>query len=151
MFECSKTYKFEYAHQLFTSYTNLCHETIHGHSGKVRITFRNNTDYILNKDNMVVDFGYIGSMVKDELMKKYDHALFMPKEFPKEYLDMLKKYNNRLTIVDKNPTAEQFAYDIFVFVQYILDSTPDYNTIEVTKVEFWETESGCAIYQPNKH
>lgn len=147
MFECSKTYKFEYAHQLFTSYTNLCHETIHGHSGKVRITFKNNENATLDKDNMVIDFGKISATIKDSLMSKYDHALFIPKDFPKEYLDMLGKYNKRLTVTDKNPTAEQFAYDIFYFVKQILQSEPNNWMIYVTKVEFWETESGCATYQ----
>jgi len=147
MFECSKTYKFEYAHQLFTSYTNLCHETIHGHSGKVRITFRNNENATLDKDNMVIDFGKISATIKESLMSKYDHALFIPKDFPKEYLDILGKYNKRLTITDKNPTAEQFAYDIFYFVKHILQSEPNNWMICVTKVEFWETESGCATYQ----
>ena len=147
MFECSKTYKFEYAHQLFTSYTNLCHETIHGHSGRVRITFRNNENATLDKDNMVIDFGKISATIKESLMSKYDHALFIPKDFPKEYLDMLGKYNKRLTITDKNPTAEQFAYDIFYFVKQILQSEPNNWMIYVAKVEFWETESGCATYQ----
>ena len=146
MFECSKEYKFEYAHQLFTSYTNLCHETIHGHSGKVRITFRTKIgDIGLDKDNMVIDFGLVSAKVKESLMAKYDHALFIPRDFPKEYIDTLKKYNKRLTITDKNPTAEQFAYDIFYFVQQLLDSDND-NIIQVVKVEFWETTSGCAIY-----
>ena len=150
MFKCSKEYRFEYAHQLFDSYTQLCHETIHGHSGRVRITFRNNTNYTLDKNNMVVDFGLVSDLVKEALMNKYDHALFMPMMFPKEYLDMLSKYNKRLTITSDNPTAEMFAKDIYTLVSAILNSDPK-NMVQVIKVEFWETESGCAIYQPNTH
>ena len=149
MFECSKTYKFEYAHQLFTSYTNLCHETIHGHSGKVRITFRNNANCTVNKDNMVIDFGLISDRIKDTLMSKYDHALFIPRDFPKEYIEMLKKYNKRLTVTDANPTAEQFAMDICLLVGNILNTDKELaGFIYVSKVEFWETDSGCAVYEP---
>lgn len=145
MFKCQKTYKVEYAHQLFSSYTTLCHETIHGHSGKIEISFVSNTDSnVLNPDGMVIDFGEISAYVKKHIMTKYDHALFMPKDMPQEYLDVLERYNERITITESNPTAENFAKWIYDEVNQILlqHNIP----VCVDKVTFWETDTGCATY-----
>jgi 6-pyruvoyl-tetrahydropterin synthase len=144
LYTCSKKYKFEYAHQLYTSFTTLCHETIHGHSGVVEIVFQR-VDSKLNDDQMVIDFGEISAYVKKHIMEKYDHALFMPDKFDEEYLNILKKYNKRLTIVDCNPTAEYFSACIFMEVNSILNihNLP----VKVVEVKFWETETGCAIYK----
>ena len=92
MYTVRKKIRVEYAHQLFTSYTNLCHETIHGHSGIIELFLACEG---LDNDQMVIDFGKISNTIKNKIMEKYDHALFMPKSFPAEYLDTLKKYNKR--------------------------------------------------------
>jgi len=143
-FSCQKTYKVEYAHQLYTSYTSLCHETIHGHSGKIEIEFENSYAALLNGDEMVIDFGEISANIKKHIMEKYDHALFMPAAFGDEYLSLLKKYNKRLTITDVNPTAEKFAEWIFEEVDSILKKVNP--NVQVVKVNFWETETGKATF-----
>ena len=142
MFIARKKIRVEYSHQLFTSYTNLCHETIHGHSGIVELFFGCDD---LDGDSMVVDFGKISDTIKGKIMEKYDHALFMPSSFPKEYLDILAKYNKRLTIVDRNPTCEMFAKWIYEFVESQLKELNLTNVI-VYKVRFHETDSGYAEY-----
>ncbi len=146
MFKCKKIYRVEYAHQLYSSFTELCHETIHGHSGKIEIEFvSDGNKEKLNKDGMVIDFGEISEYVKEFIMSKYDHALFMPKKFPIGYLNGLKLFNKRLTITDENPTAENFAKWIFYEVDNIL--TEKDLPVFVNKVTFWETETGCATYE----
>jgi 6-pyruvoyl-tetrahydropterin synthase len=142
-YTCKKTYKFEYAHQLFTSFTKLCHETIHGHSGKVEIEFKR-VDGHVNKDDMVIDFGEISAHIKSYIMDNYDHALFMPISFPSDYIEKLKMYNKRLTITQVNPTAEYFAYKIYMDVSKILKDLD--LGVDVIRVSFWETETGCATY-----
>ena len=143
MFSCIKTYRVEYAHQLWSSYTSLCHETIHGHSGKIEIQFIKNNGGI-DKDSMVVDFGKISAIIKDHIMTKYDHALFMPKMFPKKYLQCLASYNKRFTVTDENPTAENFAKWIYQECATILKNNG--MDVRVESVVFHETETGCAMY-----
>jgi len=146
MFKCKKIYRVEYAHQLYSSFTELCHETIHGHSGKIEIEFVSDENKEkLNKDGMVIDFGEISAYVKEFIMGKYDHALFMPKFFPIGYLNGLRLFNKRLTVTDENPTAENFAKWIFYEVDNIL--TEKDLPVFVNKVTFWETETGCATYE----
>lgn len=141
MYTVRKKIRVEYAHQLFTSYTNLCHETIHGHSGIIELFISSEW---LDKDNMVLDFGKIADSIKNKIMEKYDHALFIPKDFPSEYIETLKKFNNRITITDVNPTCEAFAEMIFKFVEKQLAEI-DRNVV-LTKVRFHETETGYAEY-----
>lgn len=131
----------EYAHQLYTSYTNLCHETIHGHSGIIELTMGCDK---LNNDQMVIDFGEISNTIKKNLMEKYDHALFMPKQFPAGYLDILKIYNKRLTITDDNPTCERFAEMIYHEVKEQLQKINP--NIKLLNVRFHETSTGYADY-----
>ena len=148
MFKCQKIFKVEYAHQLYSSYTNLCHETIHGHSGKIEIEFISDSiDHYekLNKDGMVIDFGLISDTVKQHIMDKYDHALFIPKMFPEGYINGLKLFNKRLTVTNENPTAENFAKMIFFEVDEILQKND--LPVTVNKVVFWETDTGCATYE----
>jgi len=141
-----KLIKVEYAHQLFTSYTNLCHETIHGHSGVIELILSAEK---LNDDQMVMDFGELKDTVKKQIMEKYDHALFMPKQFPEEYLDMLKKYNKRLTITDVNPTCEIFAKMIF---EEVTESLKKINSnVRLEYVKFHETDTGYAEYGDSQY
>lgn len=140
-YQVRKKIRVEYAHQLFTSYTNLCHETIHGHSGIIELFFGSNQ---LDVDQMIIDFGKISDTIKNKIMEKYDHALFMPRSFPSEYLEMLMKYNKRLTITDVNPTCEVFAKMIYDFVSNELRKIDP--TVILTKVRFHETETGYAEY-----
>lgn len=131
----------EYAHQLFTSYTNLCHETIHGHSGVVEL-FMSSEE--LNEDQMVMDFGKLKDTVKKHIMEKYDHALFIPDSFPAEYIDCLKKFNKRLTITKDNPTCEVFARMIYEEVSDLLKNIQ--SDVKLESVRFHETTTGYAEY-----
>ena len=152
-FVCKKTYRIEYAHQLFDSYTTLCHETIHGHSGKIELVLKSaNSNVQLDPNGMVIDFGEVSDFIKPAIMEKYDHALFMPCMFPKSYLDTLEQYNKRLTITVENPTAENFAKMIYDDVSALLKlrntTKRDGTAIVLESVTFWETETGCATYCP---
>ncbi len=142
MVECKKLYKVEYAHQLYKSYSALCHETIHGHSGKIELTLRRQ-DCDVDDTGMVVDFGQVSDVLKKHIMNKYDHALFMPCLFDKAYLDTLAKYNKRLRITEENPTAENFAKWILGECNILLYTSGI--PARVVSVRFWETETGSAV------
>jgi len=133
-FVIRKQFKFEGAHQLFTSFSECCNQQIHGHSYVVDVFFMSNK---LNKDGMVIDFGEIKSKI-NKYMNSWDHAIVMPRMFPKEYIDMLKKHNKKIMIVDYNPTAENMAKYMY---EYISDKIP-----ETLKVRVSETATGFAEY-----
>ena len=134
-------YKVEYAHQLKTAYSECCYKTIHGHSGVVELFF---TSENLDENNMVVDFGEISGAIKGYIFDLFDHALFMPNTMDSEYLNILGQFNDKLTIVDENPTAEYFARLMFHQISEILSS--DNKKFKLSKVRFHETDTGYAEY-----
>jgi len=144
MYTIRKKYRVEYAHQLKNAFTECCFKTIHGHSGVVELFFSSES---LDQNNMVVDFGEISSKIKTYLMDMFDHALFMPNTLDKQYLDTLGEFNEKLTIVDENPTAEYFARLMFLQITELLNKgTEPTNHWHLKKVRFHETESGYAEY-----
>jgi len=144
MYAIRKKYRVEYAHQLKNAFTECCFKTIHGHSGVVELFFSSEK---LDQNNMVVDFGEISSKIKTYLMDLFDHALFMPNTMDERYLSTLGEFNEKLTIVDENPTAEYFARLMFNQITELLNKEPNHsNLFKLTKVRFHETESGYAEY-----
>lgn len=140
---CRKIIKVEYAHQLKSSFSAACHECIHGHSGIIELILTG--DDKVNNDYMVIDFGEIGAWVKQIIMDRYDHALFMHKDMDPEYLEILSKFNKKLRIVPINPTAEYFAEEIFNIVNNALIEHE--SSVRVEEVKFHETETGYASYK----
>ena len=153
MYTIRKKYTVEYAHQLRTAFSEGCWKTIHGHSGTVEVFFCAD---VLDKHNMVIDFGEISSVVKKYLMDNYDHALIMPRGDPNDnnwqtYLSALEKFNSKLFIVDENPTAEFFAKQMFLKIEELLLSVicvDNDRNFHVRKVRFHETDTGYAEYSP---
>lgn len=144
MFTIRKKFRVEMAHQLYSSFSAACHETIHGHSYVIEIILGSK---VLNKDGMVVDFGCLHSL-KDMLMEEYDHALLMPADFPTAYLTMLGTFNKKLRVVDMNPTAEWMAETIYHDVNRWLVTMRDISSVDVRvkSVRVHETETGWAEY-----
>jgi len=139
MYTIRKTYKIEYAHQLKSSFTAGCHETIHGHSGVVELFFKSNQ---LNRDDMVIDFGEVSHLIKNIVMN-LDHALIMPESLDKKYLNMLCKHNKKLILVPFNPTAEKFAEWLYKSIDAVLSKK---KILLLQSVRFHETETGYAEY-----
>jgi len=142
-----KKYRVEYAHQLHDAFTSCCYETIHGHSGIIEIFVSSDE---LDHNDMVIDFGEIGSIVKQYLEDTLDHAIIVPKTLNPEYIKCLKKYNKKVAVVDDNPTAEYYAESIFWDVTELLKPVIEKNkrVFRLSKVRFHETESGWAEFEP---
>jgi len=138
MYTIRKKFHFEYAHQLYDSFTVDCKNQIHGHSGVVEVFLSSEE---LDDKGVVVDFTQIKSLIKDYI-NSWDHALIMSDKFPKEYLKMLKKYNKKLMIVNYNPTAENMAKIMFEDINgiFIRNNIGDI----LSKIRVHETETGYA-------
>lgn len=146
MYIIRKQFKFEMAHQLFNSYSADCHENLHGHSYVMELYLKADK---LDDTGMVVDFGAVKELIKDYI-SEWDHSLTMPKMFPTEYLNMLKKFTKKFRITNYNPTAENMAKDMFNTISNILIyyQKNNYKSIiyTVDKVRLHETTTGWAEY-----
>jgi len=119
----TKEFKFEMAHAL-KDYDGLC-RNIHGHSYELKVTLagRPILDESSPKLGMVLDFGDLKKIVREQIVDRYDHALVLFNKMPESLIDELKKNFERIIITDYNPTSELMIQE---FAQLISAKLPDH-------------------------
>ena len=105
----TKRFHFEMAHALY-NYDGLC-RNIHGHSYNLEITLRGEPRNQPGhpKDGMVMDFGDLKSLVKSEIVNRFDHSLMVNKQVPQEQIELLRKTTDRILVVGFQPTTENIV------------------------------------------
>ncbi|SHF59064.1 6-pyruvoyltetrahydropterin/6-carboxytetrahydropterin synthase [Mariniphaga anaerophila] len=135
----TKRFHFEMAHALY-QYDGVC-RNIHGHSYKLEVTLKGEP---LNrpghpKDGMVMDFGELKNMVKENVVSRFDHVMMVNRLVPEEQVAMLKKISERIFVVDFQPTTENIA----TFIAEILkQQLPE--EIELFSIRLYETATSFA-------
>lgn len=85
----TKTFKFEYAHRLFTMPEGHQCRNIHGHSCVVRASIWTEDISKLENPNMIIDFGKLKEF-QEQLNEHFDHALILHQDDP--LYDIVKPY-----------------------------------------------------------
>ncbi len=118
----TKDFRFEMAHAL-KGYDGLC-KNIHGHTYELKVTIAGKpiTDENSPKLGMVMDFGDLKKIVKEEIVNRYDHALVLYNKMPAGLLAELKNNFDRVILKDYNPTSELMLLD---FVEKIKSRLPE--------------------------
>ncbi len=114
----TKEFKFETAHAL-KAYDGLC-KHIHGHSYALMVTVIGEpiNDESSPKLGMVMDFGDLKKIVRDEIVDQMDHALVLNKD-SKEAQKLIGQDEmfNRVLLVDYQPTSENMLVDFATRIQ----------------------------------
>ena len=133
----TKEFKFEMAHALY-GYDGLC-ANIHGHSYKLWVTVKGEVknENGHTKDGMLMDFTDLKSIVKPEIVDKYDHSLVLNANSPHADLDL--SAFNKVYYLDYQPTSENLVLD---FANFIQKQLPD--GVDLLKVVLSETASSFA-------
>ena len=133
----TKEFKFEMAHALY-GYDGLC-ANIHGHSYRLWVTVRGEVknENGHTKDGMLMDFTDLKSIVKPEIVDKYDHSLVLNANSPHADLDL--SAFNKVYYLDYQPTSENLVLD---FANFIKEKLPD--GVDLLKVVLSETASSFA-------
>lgn len=103
----TKEFSFDMAHALY-QYPGAC-KNIHGHTYHLSVTLRGKVKDIPGggDDGMVLDFGKLKSLVQEEILYVYDHALVLKREqaslIHEEYA---KAMNLKWIVMEKQPTCE---------------------------------------------
>jgi 6-pyruvoyltetrahydropterin/6-carboxytetrahydropterin synthase len=126
----TKEFKFEMAHALL-GYDGPC-KNIHGHSYYLYVTIIGD---ILDDDSspingMVMDFGELKAIVKNDIIDKIDHSLAIYNKTPKEFIDALKSASN-LVLLPYQPTCENLVND---FAKRIKKQLPSNITLYCLKL-----------------
>lgn len=136
----TKQFTFETGHALY-GYDGKC-KNVHGHSYKLSVTVIGSpiTDSGNVKYGMVIDFGDLKKIVKEEIVDVFDHATVFNKNTPHiELAAELKKRDHHVILVDYQPTSENMVID---FAKKIKDRLP--NNINLHSLRLQETETSFA-------
>ena len=137
MIRITKEFKFEMAHALH-GYDGLC-KNIHGHSYKLFVTVKGEIKNEKGnaKDGMVLDFDILKSIVKPEIINKYDHSLVLNANSPHSEIDL--SAFEKVFFLPYQPTSENLVTD---FALKIKSKFPE--GVKLTKVVLSETATSFA-------
>ena len=119
----TKQFNFETGHALY-GYDGKC-KNVHGHSYKLSVTVVGTPidDNSHVKYGMVIDFGDLKKIVKEEIVDVFDHATVFNKNTPHvELARELEIRGHHVILVDYQPTSEMMVID---FAQKIQQRLPE--------------------------
>lgn len=136
----TKKFTFETAHALY-GYDGKC-KNLHGHSYKLYVTV---IGIPINDSNdpkfgMVIDFGDLKKIVKEEIEDVFDHATLFNKNTP--HLELAQELINRghhVLLLDYQPSTEMMILDI---AEKIKKKLPE--NIQLHSLKLQETETSYA-------
>ena len=137
MIRITKIFTFETAHVLY-NYDGKC-KNMHGHSYKLFVTVKGEPidDLDHPKNGMVVDFGEIKSIVKEEIVDIWDHSVLVNGASPHKVLgENLEKAGHKVIFCDFQPTCENMLYEI---AEKIKSRLP--NHVKLAYLKLHETEN----------
>ncbi len=136
----TKEFTFETGHALY-GYDGKC-RNVHGHSYKLSATVVGEpiTDTSHVKLGMVIDFGDLKKIVKEEIVTPFDHATVFNKNTP--HVELAKELSDRghkVILADYQPTSENMVID---FAEKIKSRLPE--NIELHSLKLRETGTAFA-------
>ncbi len=136
----TKQFNFETGHALY-GYDGKC-RNVHGHSYKLSVTVigRPITDTTHVKLGMVIDFGDLKKIVKEEIVDKFDHATVFNKNTP--HVELAKELTDRghnVILADYQPTSENMVVDFAAKIKARLPKN-----IKLYALKLQETETSFA-------
>jgi 6-pyruvoyltetrahydropterin/6-carboxytetrahydropterin synthase len=136
----TKQFTFETGHALY-GYDGKC-RNVHGHSYKLSVTVIGApiSDTSNVKYGMVIDFGDLKKIVKEEIVNVFDHATVFNKNTP--HVELAKELENRghnVLLVDYQPTSEMMVID---FANKIKLRLPE--NIKLHSLQLRETDTSFA-------
>mgnify|MGYP003602249112 FL=1 len=137
MIRITKIFTFETAHVLY-NYDGKC-KNMHGHSYKLFVTVKGTPINDINnvKNGMVVDFGDIKKIVKEEIVDVWDHAVLLNALTPhKELGEKKKKKGHKVIECNYQPTCENMLYEI---AEKIKNKLPSH--VQLAYLKLHETEN----------
>ena len=137
MIRITKIFTFETAHVLY-NYDGKC-KNMQGHSYKLFVTVKGTPINDINdvKNGMVVDFGDIKKIVKEEIVDVWDHAVLLNALTPhKELGEDLAQKGHKVIECNYQPTCENMLYEI---AEKIKNKLPSH--VQLAYLKLHETEN----------
>lgn len=148
MIRITKIFSFETAHILY-GYDGKC-KNVHGHSYKLFVTLKGVPidDIHHEKNGMVMDFGDLKSIVNEEIVDVWDHAIMLNALSPHQILGKdLEKQGHKVIYCNYQPTCENMLYDI---AKKIKSRLPNHVQLVYLKLHETENSYGEWLAEDNK-
>ena len=135
----TKRFHFEMAHTLH-EYDGLC-KNIHGHSYNLEVTLIGESKNQPNhpKDGMVLDFSQLKTIVKEQIVSRFDHSLMVNRLVSEKQQQLLKQTTDRVIVVNFQPTSENIVTYIAEILQQHLPSD-----VSLFSIRLFETVTSFA-------
>jgi 6-pyruvoyltetrahydropterin/6-carboxytetrahydropterin synthase len=136
----TKQFTFETGHALY-GYDGKC-RNVHGHSYKLSVTVIGYpiADTSNVKLGMVIDFGDLKKIVKEEIVDPFDHATVFNKNTPHmELAKELKDRGHKVILADYQPTSENMVIDFATKIKARLSKE-----IQLHSIKLRETDTAFA-------
>ncbi|NNJ88424.1 MAG: 6-carboxytetrahydropterin synthase [Eudoraea sp.] len=136
----TKEFSFETGHALY-GYDGKC-KNVHGHSYKLAVTVIGTpvTEKDAVKLGMVIDFGDLKKIVKEEVVDPFDHATVFNKNTPHlELARELETRGHKVILADYQPTSENM---VIHFADKIKKRLP--KNLQLHSIKLRETETAYA-------
>jgi 6-pyruvoyltetrahydropterin/6-carboxytetrahydropterin synthase len=135
----TKQFRFEMAHVLL-GYDGPC-KNVHGHSYELNVTVKGEpvTEQGHPKLGMVMDFGDLKQIVREQIIEVFDHALVLNKMMPETISMHLQQHFEKVILLDYQPTSEMMVVD---FAGRIASLLPE--KLELVHVLLRETATSYA-------
>ncbi len=136
----TKHFDFETAHALY-GYDGKC-KNIHGHSYHLHVTVIGTPieDPDHPKNGMVMDFGDLKKIVREEIVVKFDHAVVLNANSPhRELARTIEDHSHRIVLVPYQPTSEKMLFD---FAERIGKRLPE--NVSLHSLKLYETANSYA-------
>jgi 6-pyruvoyltetrahydropterin/6-carboxytetrahydropterin synthase len=130
----SKEFHWEMAHRL-PFHSGRC-KNLHGHSYKALVQFEGE----LNQNGMLIDFYDIFNVV-NPIIDEMDHSIICDRN-DQELIEIAKKINERIVIIDKPTTAENIS--IYIAERILNSKIPE--NLKSLSVLVYETSDAFAEY-----
>ena len=132
----TKQFSFETGHALH-GYDGKC-RNVHGHSYKLSVTVIGQpiTDTNHVKLGMVIDFGDLKKIVREEIVDVFDHATIFNKNTPHvELAGELERRGHKVLLVDYQPTSEMMVVDFAAKIQKRLPKGISLHALKLRETE----------------
>ncbi len=136
----NKHFDFESAHALY-GYDGKC-KNIHGHSYHLYVTIIGKpiNDLENPKNGMVLDFGDLKKMVKEQIVNVFDHTVVLNQNSPHiELAKAIEGYSHKIVLVPYQPTSENMLFD---FADRIKSQLPQ--NVSLHSLKLYETANSYA-------
>lgn len=132
----TKQFTFETGHALY-GYDGKC-KNVHGHSYKLSVTVIGSpiTDTTNVKYGMVIDFGDLKKIVKEQIVDVFDHATVFNKNTP--HIELAAELQNRghhVILVDYQPTSENMVIDFAAKIKALLPADVALHSLRLQETE----------------